>query len=584
MAAGRSAILSVKVIADTLQAQLGLDKVGKSTEGASKALGSLALPAGLAFAGVVAFGKGAGDAASEVEQAFGAVDSVFKDNADTVKGWARQSADSVGLSSSAYAQMAAVLGSQLKNMGTSVDELAPKTDELIKLGADLAATYGGTTADAVAALSSLMRGERDPIEKYGVSVKQAGIDAEASALGFKKTGAQYDANAQLLATLSIVSKQTADAQGQFARESDTASHAQQVANAAWEDGQAALGEALLPVLVTVAGVMRGLAGFITENKDAVMALLVVVGSLSAAILAANAALTAWNLLQNAARVAAAAWTAVQTALNLVLSLNPIGLIVIAIAALVAAIVLAYTKSETFRKVVDAAFQAVLKVVQTVIGVIVNIFRTLGPILLLPFRIWLLYIQVSIRIILAIIQAILPVVQRVFGILVGVLKGPFETLRSVVVAVFATVGRIIGTGVDALRRLFGTLGAILSGPFDAFLRTVRRVVDAVGALFRGLGELIGKIFGTIQRIAKRIGDVIDSLPKLPDIKLPFTATAPPVTPVLRGLTRAGAIPVGTAGGSQVTLVLDREVFGRATIASIRRYDRRNGPAQVIPRWS
>jgi len=33
-----------------------------------------------------------------------------------------------------------------------------------------------------------------------------------------------------------------------------------------------------------------------------------------------------------------------------------------------------------------------------------------------------------------------------------------------------------------------------------------------------------------------------------------------------------------------LVLDREVFGRATIGSLRRYDRRNGPAQVLPRWS
>src|SRR4029077_17622360 len=64
-------------------------------------------------------------------------------------------------------------------------ELGPQTDDLINLGADLAATYGGTTSEAVSALSALLRGERDPIERYGVSLKQADVDAQLLATGIK---------------------------------------------------------------------------------------------------------------------------------------------------------------------------------------------------------------------------------------------------------------------------------------------------------------------------------------------------------------------------------------------------------------
>jgi hypothetical protein len=60
----------------------------------------------------------------------------------------------------------------------------------------------------------------------------------------------------------------------------------------------------------------------------------------------------------ASAVAAKAMAAAQWLLNAALSANPIGLVIIAIVALVAAIVIAYKRSETFRKIVDAALRAV----------------------------------------------------------------------------------------------------------------------------------------------------------------------------------------------------------------------------------
>lgn len=60
----------------------------------------------------------------------------------------------------------------------------------------------------------------------------------------------------------------------------------------------------------------------------------------------------------ASAAATGVMTAAQWALNAALNANPVALIVLAVVALVAAIVLAYRHSETFRRIVDAAFKAV----------------------------------------------------------------------------------------------------------------------------------------------------------------------------------------------------------------------------------
>jgi F0F1-type ATP synthase assembly protein I len=80
--------------------------------------------------------------------------------------------------------------------------------------------------------------------------------------------------------------------------------------------------------------------------------------LSSANLRTAASAVAARVATVAGTVATAAATAGQWLLNVALSANPIGLVILAIAGLVAAVVIAYKKSETFRRIVDGAFRAV----------------------------------------------------------------------------------------------------------------------------------------------------------------------------------------------------------------------------------
>ncbi len=147
---------------------------------------------GLLVAGAAAgaFAVKAVAAASNAQQSVGATETVYGKYADTVIAKSGEAANAVGLSANAYRENSNLLGALLKNQGVAVKDLAGETDKLITTGADLAATYGGTTTDAVGALSSAFKGEFDSLEKYGISLKASTISAELAARGQDKlTGA-----------------------------------------------------------------------------------------------------------------------------------------------------------------------------------------------------------------------------------------------------------------------------------------------------------------------------------------------------------------------------------------------------------
>ncbi|WP_433592321.1 hypothetical protein [Nocardia sp. CA-145437] len=111
------------------------------------------------------------------------------------------------------------------------------------------------------------------------------------------------------------------------------------------------------------------------------------GAGTAALAGNSLALGAYTIATGVIKVATTAWTAVQWLLNAALTANPIGIVVVAIAALVAGFVVAYQKSDTFRAIVQGAFEgiktAVLFLWQNVMQPYFEwwmaIFRTVGDV-------------------------------------------------------------------------------------------------------------------------------------------------------------------------------------------------------------
>jgi hypothetical protein len=337
--AGKSATLAIKIVSDAKGATAGLAEVEGKVGGFQQKLDRASVAAGGLLVGIGAVAQEAYQSASALEQSGGAVESVFGQQAAAIKGLAEGAAQAVGLSTNSYQELASVLGAQLGGMGYEGQKLTDQTDSLITMGADLAATFGGSTSDAVSALSSLMRGERDPIERYGIALNQAAVDARVAAMGLDTSTPAAKRAAEAQATLAIVAEQGAAAQGAFARESDTAAGQTQRASAEFENAKAALGDVLLPIVAAAAQKLSALAGWLVRKKDVIVPLVAIVGGLAAGIIGLNAAMRAYST--------------VQTIVNAVINASPLMRLVLIITGIIAIVVAMYNKFDWFRDIVDA---------------------------------------------------------------------------------------------------------------------------------------------------------------------------------------------------------------------------------------
>jgi hypothetical protein len=320
-----SLVLNVEILGEfkkltqaTTGAQKSLSGLEKGVKGISSKIGGTLAAIGVGFS-LSAVIKGINEtveAASDLQQQFGAIDSVFKNFAPNMKAFAETLAP-IGISSADAAREMTVLGAQLKGFGLSTGTAAVKTQELIVLAADLAATFGGTTSEAVSALGSLFRGEFDPVEKYGVAIKKSDINARLAAEGLSGLTGESLKQAEAQAALALLFEKTADAQGQAARESESYASQQAYLRAESDNLKAQLGEALMPVMIELFQAIRDslpeikelIAQFIeflpaiigvlvkmVEMKDTLIPLTLALTGMAAAIRLGTAAYGAYKLV------------------------------------------------------------------------------------------------------------------------------------------------------------------------------------------------------------------------------------------------------------------------------------------------
>ena len=200
-------------------------------------------------------------AASDLEQSAGAVESVFGDAAATITEFGETAAQTAGLSKSQVNQMAAVVGASLKGMGLDAQTAAEQVVILQRRAADLAAQFGGTTESAIDAMASALRGERDPIERYGVSIRATDVAARAAAMGLDRSTAAADKQATAFATLSLILDSSKDSVDAFRREQDTLAGSTARAAADFENAKADFGKSIEPLATeSVKGANRFVQG------------------------------------------------------------------------------------------------------------------------------------------------------------------------------------------------------------------------------------------------------------------------------------------------------------------------------------
>lgn len=222
--------------------------------------------------------------AADLQDAFGATEQVYKSAADAVKNWADSLPNYYGIAEGEALEYANMMGSLLQNIGGLTEEQAAKQAQtLIELAGDLTAMYGGSVQDAIRALTGALKGNNSMLDNYGMAVNEAIIKTKAMEMGLVAEGKELDLASKQAATLALIMEQTADAQGQAAREAEGASGSLRSLTTEIKNLATDIGEVLLPVITPFIQKLKDIVGAFGELSPGVQKAIIAIAGIAAAI-------------------------------------------------------------------------------------------------------------------------------------------------------------------------------------------------------------------------------------------------------------------------------------------------------------
>lgn len=250
--------------------------------------------AGLVMAGALGFvGYKAIDAASDLVESQSKTQQVFGDSAQAILDWSKNANKAFGQTQQSALDGASTFAIFGKSAGLSGDQLVSFSTGLVQLSSDMASFYNSSPEEAIEAISAAMRGENDPMEKYGVLLNDAVERQEALRMGLIKTTSQaLTPQQRVLVAQSLIMQKTATAQGDFARTSDQLANSQRIAQAELHDTQAEIGQRFLPVALQMTHALSSILGFFDGLPGPVQTTLTVLAALGVAAMIATPRLIA----------------------------------------------------------------------------------------------------------------------------------------------------------------------------------------------------------------------------------------------------------------------------------------------------
>jgi len=416
--------MTFKLLGKDVSASKAFKGVGKAADGVGKRVQGMGLMAGASALaiGAAALKMGADSVAAfteseasqtKLQDAYARFPALASGNIEAIRALGAERAKVTRFDDDATAAAAA----QLAQFGLNQGQL----EDMIPLVQDYAAKTGQDLPSASAKVGKALLGNTKALKELGISYKPTGDKAK-----------DY-ANIQ-----ALLNKQV----GGFAeKEGKTAAGQAAILGNQFGEVQETVGAALLPILMSLASfaittlipAIQGMAEWIGKNVDWLLPLAAGIATIVGAI---------------------KVWTIVQAALNIVMALNPIGLVVIAIAALIAGIILAYKNSETFRNIVQAAWNGIKAAASAVVGWFQN-------------TAW-------------------PMLKKVIGFIIGYYKLLWTAFKLVAGWIGEKVGVLVGVFTGMADTIYGAFKTVFNGIASLWNNTVGRLSFGVPDWVPGIG--------------------------------------------------------------------------------------------------
>lgn len=255
----------------------------------------------------------------------------------------------------------------------------------------------------------------------------------------------------------------------------------------FKEATGSLTEALLPALTSIVEALTKVAdwfnGLSEEGKNTILIIGGIVASIGPLIKIGMgiakivSAFKTFVTVIKSLQVITKLMTIAQAGLNLVMSLNPIGLIIIGIASLIAILVLLWNKCEWFRNGVKTIFNflklgitqliAVLKpIVQTIISIVQQILTALKPVIDFIKMLVINYIKFYVNMTIAIIKGIITVIQAVINFAKSIPEKVRNFVNKIVGFFQSLPGQMLNIGKNIVNGLIDGIKSKISSAINA----------------------------------------------------------------------------------------------------------------------
>ncbi|HMA26086.1 MAG: hypothetical protein ACM33U_09080 [Solirubrobacterales bacterium] len=590
--------LLIKLGIDNSGVDSGIAQTTSKLGGIKTAAQRAVAPAVVTLGALTLGAKKTVDAASAMNETVSKTGVVFGPAAKSIEAFGTGAAKDLGISKQAALDATAMYGTFGKAAGLTGKALKDFSIPLTQAAADLASFHNVPVDQALEDIRSGLAGETEPLRKYGILLNDAALREQALRMGLtKSTKDTLPANVKMLAAQKLILDKLGPAQGDFARTSSSAANQARIQAAESANLQAKLGSGLLPAYQMLQGILLRVTGFMSQHTGAMKIAVGIVAALAGGVLAVNGAL---KVYEAATKIAAAA----QWLFNAAVNANPITLIIGALVALGVALVVAYKKSETFRNIVNGAFD----MVKSAAGFMKDVVSTA----LDGIRTALSTVEkVALKVKDAFVTAKNWVVSN-WPIIATIISGPFAPLvalatnafgvRSALVGAFTAVktfvGGVVGDIVGFFRELPGKLLGFATSAGSAIVSGFKSGLSAFGSAVASLIKApLNALIGAWNRLGIPGFGVHINLPgPVPDINFSWGGISLPDIPTLdRGglVTRTGmaevhrgevfsGVPVPQGGGNTYNFNFPNYIGSKreledAVVEALASYGRRNGVA-------
>lgn len=520
-------IPSAKGISGMIQKEMG-GEVASAGVSAGESLGSKMMGAVSGIIAAAGIGKAIGASINEgaaLQQSLGGIETLFKDSADKVKGFANEAYKTTGLSANAYMEnVTGFSASLLQSLGGDTDKAAETanmamidmSDNANKMGTSMESiqlAYQGFAKQNYTMLDNLKLG-------YGGTKQEMQrllADAE------KLTGVKYDINnlSDVYSAIHAI-QENLDITGTTAKEASTTftgSFESMKAAAQNVLGKLSLGEDIQPALqalmettstflfgnlipmignilkqipnLILGGIKGVFSGIFGEGLGSIMG--GIVTALGSAFLAFKAFSAVTGLLSGIPAVLTTIKTAV-TGLFTAMSANPIGIAITAIAALTAGLVYFFTQTEIGRQIWQGFMDWFSGVWQSVAPVLTEVWNGIVETATTVWNNMMAVVAPIIQAVVDFIHSVWDGVSQWWTENQGLIQQTFTTVWNAIQTVIQTVMPIIQSIIETA---MSVLGPLIEGTWNNICTVVTTVWELIKIAIQTAMDVIGGIITAVM---------------------------------------------------------------------------------------